>query len=422
MRLHTYTVLYLSGAMFVVLSVWAAVFYWNMLDEIHDSIDDGLENTKLLVISKAAEDTSLLYDKDNFWESNYRIRELRPEEAIHATDLYTDTTLFTQNEKDFEPFRMLTTVFRGVNGKYYKLRVISSTVEEDDLVEDLLYALLTLYLVLILGMLAINHVLLRRIWRPFYHTLDKLRGLKISDTHQVRFDATRVEEFKRLQEALQELIQTNRETFLAQKQFIENAAHELQTPLAIGINKLEMMAEKNDFSDEQLEKIGEVIDTLERLSKLNKSLLLLSKIENRQFPEVERVDLGELAQRIVDDFTDFAEYKSVTLRLEIKEPCTEMMNHSLAEILLTNLIKNTILHSPPGAEMRVVMDSRSFYVENGGNRPLDAAKIFTRFYKDSAQTQSTGLGLAIVQSIVALSGFRIGYSFEKDNHRFTVTF
>lgn len=419
MRLHTYTVLYLSGAMFVVLSVWAAVFYWNMLDEIHDSIDDGLENTKLLVISKAAEDTSLLHDKDNFWESNYRIRPLRPDEDMHGTDVYSDTTLFTQNEKDFEPFRMLTTVFRGADGNYYKLRVISSTVEEDDLVEDLLYALLTLYVILVVGMVLINHALLRRIWRPFYHTLDRLRGLRISDTQEVRFTPTRVDEFKRLQQALTDLIHSNRETFVAQKQFIENASHELQTPLAIGIGKLEMMAEQGDLSPGQMARLGEVMDTLERLSKLNKSLLLLSKIENRQFPEAEPVDLGELARHITDDFADFAEYKSVTLTLENREPCTVHMNRSLAEILLTNLVKNAILHNRPGGAVHVVIDARSLYVENTGSQALDADKIFTRFYKDSSQTQSSGLGLAIVQSIAAVSGFRIRYTFE-NAHRFTV--
>lgn len=421
MRLHTYTVLYLSGAMFVVLSVWAAVFYWNMLDEIHDSIDDGLENTKLLVISKAAEDTSLLHDKDNFWESNYRIRELRPDEDIHGTDRYSDTTFFTQNEKDFEPFRMLTSVFRGVDGRYYKLRVISSTVEEDDLVEDLLYALLALYLILIVGMVAINHVLLRRIWRPFYDTLEKLRGLRIQDTQGPAFEPTRVQEFKRLQAALAELIQSNRETFLAQKQFIENAAHELQTPLAIGITKLEMLAEADGFSPAQLEKISEAIDVLERMTKLNKSLLLLSKIENRQFPEVEAVDMGELARRVVDDFADFAEYRSVALTLRVQEPCTARMNRPLAEVLLTNLIKNAIVHTPAGGTVEVVMQAASFYVENSGAGALDADKIFTRFYKDSSQTQSTGLGLAIVQSIVGVSGFTVRYRYA-GAHRFSVVF
>lgn len=420
MRLHNYTVLYLSGAMFLVLSIWAAVFYLNMLDEIHDSIDDGLENTKLLVISKAAEDTTLLY-KDNFWESNYRIRELNPDESLDFVDTYSDTLLYTQNEKDYEPFRMLTSVFRGVNGKYYKLRVISSTVEEDDMVEDLLYSLLWLYLILIGGMVAIHYLLLRRIWKPFYKTIEKVRRLKISDTGKVAFYPTRVQEFRDLQQSLDELIRTNRETFLTQKQFIENAAHELQTPLAISINKLELLAEKTDFPPDQTEKISEVIASLERLTRLNKSLLLLSRIENRQFPDTQAVDIGELAQSLAADFADLAEFKNVTLTVDVNEPCTVQMNRSLAEILLTNLLKNALFHNRPDGFVRVTVNARSLLIENTGDKALDGEKIFGRFYKDSSQTQSTGLGLAIVQSIANLSGFRVTYGFA-DAHRFSVFF
>lgn len=420
MRLHNYTVLYLSGAMFVVLGVWAAVFYFNMLDEIQDSIDDGLENTKLLVITKAFGDTSLLY-KDNFWESNYRIREVRQQESVDFTDRYSDTLMYTQNERDFEPFRMLTTIFRGPNGKYYKLRVISSMVEEDDLIEDLLYSLLALYAILIVSMVVVNNFLLRRIWRSFYRTIDRLKGYNISDAAEIDFGETGVLEFRRLQQSLKELIRTNRETFRAQKQFIENAAHELQTPLAISINKLELMAEKNGFSAEQTEKIGEVVDSLERLTRLNKSLLLLSKIENRQFPDTEAVDLAALAHRVADDFKDLAEFKSVCMVIETASPCTVHMNRSLAEVLVTNLIKNAVFHNTAGGEVKVTTGARFLRITNPGSAPLDAGKIFGRFYKDSAQTQSTGLGLAIVQSIVSLYGFRIRYAFG-GGHHFTVDF
>jgi len=420
MRLHNYTVLYLSGTMFVVLSVWAAIFYWNMLDEIHDSIDDGLENTKLLVISKAMQDSTLL-DKDNFWESNYRIREVRPEETVDQYDRYTDTLIFTENEKDYEPFRMLTTMFMASNGKYYKLRIISSTVEEDDMVEDLLYSLIWLYVILVVGMLLINNFLLRRIWRPFYNTLEKLRGYKISEHKEVTFEPTRVEEFKRLQSSLDELIRSNREAFLAQKQFIENAAHELQTPLAISINKLELLAEKNGFSGDQMEKISEVIGSLERLTRLNKSLLLLSRIDNRQFPETEAVDMNALVKKIAEDFEEFAGFKAVHISVEEKGPCTVHMNRPLAEMLMANLIKNAIVHNREEGTVHITVYPHSCTVENSGTQPLAAEKIFTRFYKDSSQSQSTGLGLAIVQSIAGVYGFAVRYSFA-DAHRFTVHF
>jgi len=420
MRLHNYTVLYLSGAMFLVLSIWAAIFYVNMLDEIHDSIDDGLENTKLLVIRKTIEDSTILY-KDNFFESNYRIREIRPHESVAFKDVYSDTTFYTENEKDFEPFRMLTTVFKAQNDKFYKLRIISSMVEEDDLIEDLLYSLVSLYVVLIVSMVFVNNFLLRKIWQPFYHTIEKLRGYKISDQEEINFETTRVEEFKLLQKSLDELIKTNRETFNAQKQFIENASHELQTPLAIGINKLELMAEKNDFSDEQLQKISEVIDSLERLTRLNKSLLLLSKIENRQFPETENIDMNVLVKKLAGEFEELAGFKSVNMQIEENAELNILSNKPLAEILVTNLLKNAIFHNQQNGKVHVVLNSNSLTVENSGTEALDSEKIFGRFYKSPQQTQSTGLGLAIVQSIVDIYGFTILYEFN-GMHRFTVGF
>jgi len=420
MRLHNYTVLYLSGAMFLVLSIWAAIFYVNMLDEIHDSIDDGLENTKLLVIRKTIEDSTILH-KDNFFESNYRIREIKPHESVNYTDAYSDTTIYTENEKDFEPFRMLTTVFKASNDKYYKLRIISSMVEEDDLIEDLLYSLVALYLVLVVSMVLVNNFLLKKIWRPFYHTIEKLRGYKISDQDDINFKPTRVEEFKLLQKSLEDLIQTNRETFNAQKQFIENASHELQTPLAIGINKLELMAEKSDFSGEQLQKISEVIDSLERLTRLNKSLLLLSKIENRQFPETEKMDMNALVKKLAGEFEELADFKSVDIHIEENFELNISINKSLSEILVTNLLKNAIFHNQENGKVNVILNSNSLTVENSGGETLDSEKIFGRFYKSSQQTQSTGLGLAIVQSIIEMYGFTIRYEFN-GMHRFTIGF
>lgn len=419
MKLHNYTVLYLSVAMFLVLSIWAGMFYLNMLSEIEDSIDDGLENSKMLVINKTIEDTSLLY-KDNFRESNYRIREVRSEEVIQFTDIYSDTLMFTQNEKDYEPFRMLTTMFQASNGKYYKLRVISSTVEEDDLMEDLLYSLLALYAILVLSMILVNHFLLRRIWKAFYEVIDKTRGYKISTHDEIIFEKTSVDEFALLQRTLKDLIQSNRETFDAQKQFIENASHELQTPLAISINKLELLAEKNNFSDEQLKKLSEVIDSLERLTRLNKSLLLLSKIENRQFPETEIVDINTLVKKLTHEFAELIQFKSINISIEEKGNCYISINTSLAEVLLMNLLKNAISHTPENGAIHIILDRNSIVIDNTGDKKLDSSKIFSRFYKASNQAQSTGLGLAIVQSIVDLYGFQICYEFEQNKHRFII--
>lgn len=420
LKLHNYTVLYLSGALFLVLSIWAAIFYINMIDEIHDSIDDGLNNSKILIINKVFEDSSLLH-KDNFLESNYRIREVEKEQYLDFRDTFADTLLYTQYEEDYEPFRMLTTIFVGPNGKYYKLRVISSMVEEDDLIEDLLYSLLWLYLVLIVSMVAVNYLLLGRIWRSFYSTLKAVRGYKISDKQDIQFEKTRVQEFSRLQETLNDLIRSNKEVFQAQKQFIENAAHELQTPLAISINKLELLAEKNNFGDEQLQQIGAVIANLERLTRLNRSLLLLSKIDNRQFDESEPVDMNAVIHKLCEDLEELAEYRNIRLLTEESGTCTYTMNRTLAEVLFTNLIKNALTHTEPGGEIRIHIEEKRIYIENVGAPALDASRIFQRFYKASGENSSTGLGLAIVKSISDVYGFSVTYTYP-DAHRFSVYF
>jgi len=420
MKLHNYTVLYLSGAMFVVLSIWAAIFYINMLDEIHDSIDDGLNNSKILIINKVSEDSSLLY-KDNFLESNYRIREVRKEDYLDFKDTFTDTLLYTEYEADYEPFRMLTTVFAAPNGKFYKLRVISSMVEEDDLIEDLLYSLLWLYIILIVSMVAINYLLLGRIWRSFYSTLKAVRGYKISDKQDIRFEKTRVSEFKRLQETLQDLIRSNKEVFLAQKQFIENASHELQTPLAISINKLELLAEKHPLNDDQLQQIGAVIENLERLTRLNKSLLLLSKIDNRQFEQSEAADMNAVIYKLAEDFEELAEYRRLQLHIEEDGRCVYTMNRTLAEVLFTNLIKNALAHTESGGLVKIHIRNTQVCIENSGGPALDTTRIFQRFYKESGDAGSTGLGLAIVKSIAAVYGFSLNYSYN-GLHRFCVHF
>jgi hypothetical protein len=73
MKLLNHTLLYLSVSLLAVLGLWAVIFYFNMLDEVKDSIDDGLANYKMLIIYKAQEDTSVLRSAQ-FVDINYIIR------------------------------------------------------------------------------------------------------------------------------------------------------------------------------------------------------------------------------------------------------------------------------------------------------------------------------------------------------------
>lgn len=415
MNLLNYTLKYLSIALLLVISIWAVLFYLNMIDEVQDSLDDGLENNKMLVIQRVEKDTGII-ERSGFSEHNYEIKEVTERSGLKFKEKYKDTLMYTLNEEDMEPFRMLTTVF-SKNNKYYEMKVVSSTVEEDDLVSSLLYSLIWLYGAILISFFVINHLLLRKIWTPFYQLLKRLKAFRLDKDEGIETGSTEVKEFKELNAAVKSLVTQSLGTYGNQKQFIENAAHELQTPLAISLNRLELLAEHEDLSDHHLEAIGQVIGTLQRLTRLNKSLLLLSKIENKQYGEVGLISVNRLTETLISEYEDLAALKSVQLHLKEEAPLEIAMNKDLAAILLSNLLKNAITHNITGGAVTISINVHGLMISNAGRSvALDPEKIFKRFKKDSTAQNSTGLGLAIVKAIIDLYGFDIQYSYTDQHH------
>ena len=420
MKLLNYTTTFFAVILLVIIPVWAALFYYNMLDEIYDSMDDGLDNQKLLVIQKARTD-STLFRRTSFEEGDYTIREIPAQLAGPSRDLYVDTLMYMKNEDEFEPVRMLKTVF-AQNSRYYELKVITSMVEEDDLINQLLYSLLWLYLGLVATILVLNNVLLRKIWQPFYRLLKRLKSFRLEAPQPIGDIDTRIDEFRLLNDTVQKLLKANITAYNSQKQFIENAAHELQTPLAICLNKLELFVERHPLSEEQLGQLAAVMNNLQRASRLNQSLLLLSRIENQQFDKAVAVDLNALAAQVLTDFAEQAAYKEVRVTLKEEEASTVTMHPDLVAVMLTNLVKNAIVHNRPGGWVQVVLKRDSLEVHNTGSpAPLDRDKIFNRFYKEQSSSASTGLGLAIVKAIADLYGFEVAYTY-REAHIITVRF
>lgn len=420
MKLLHYTSVSFAGILLVIISVWAAVFYYAMLDEIYDSIDDGLDNQKGLVIGKAASDTTVLH-KNSFDESDYAIREIPATSATGTYDTYIDTIMYMQNEKSHEPVRMLKTVF-AQDGRYYQLQVATSMVEEDDLIQQLFYYVLGLYFGLVTTIILFNNFLLKKIWRPFYRLLKRLKKFRLDKPEPVCPEKTNVDEFRMLIETIQKLLQRNIDVYNSQKDFIENASHELQTPLAISINKLEALAESNQLAPAQLALLSSAMDNLGRLTRLNKSLLLLSKIENKQFAEKSPVSIARVTRQIAGDFSDQAVFNQLQVSIDEKDPCIQQMNADLAAILVTNLVKNAIVHNQPGGFVHITIDKTMLSIENAGDGPaLDEQKIFSRFHTAEPAGASTGLGLAIVKAIAGLYQFKAAYRYSQ-KHIITILF
>ncbi len=409
MKLLNYTTLIFSAILLLLLSLWAVIFYFEMLDEIYDSLDDGLENQKILVFQKIRQDPGLL--ELSFQENGFEVEEIPKEQALGFTDSYRDTLMFMQNERDYEPVRLLESVFEQ-DARYYRLMVVSSMVEEDDLVKELFFALLWLYFGLILSIILLNGLLHRKIWKPFYRLLAQLGAFSLEKDVQVKTEPTRISEFQLLNTQIEKMLRKTVDTYNDQKQFIENTSHELQTPLAISINKLELLVENNELSDRQIEVVGSVIESLERLTRFNRSLLLLSKIENLQFPEMEMVNFNELAKELVKEFEDLAQHREMQLEITEGPVLQQQMNRDLATILLSNLLKNALLHGERGSIVEIAFLPGRLEISNAGaKQPLDPSSLSSRFRKTDVNSRSSGLGLSISKAIADRFGLKLGYEY-----------
>ncbi|WP_262246171.1 sensor histidine kinase [Parapedobacter soli] len=417
MKLLNHTLLYLSASLIFILSIWAVVFYFSMMDEVYDSIDDGLENYKMLIIKKASRDSTLL-QKNRFDESNYAIRPIPRDIALQATEDFRDTSMYMEYDEDYEVVRMLTTYFSTPDEQYYELKIIASMVEGEDLLGDLLHALVWLYVAVIASAFIINNWVLRKIWRPFYRLQHELRGFKLGVDKTFNPPQTKVAEFKDMNDTVAELLRANIAVFQQQKQFLENASHELQTPLAIAINKLELLLEQSQGDDAQ--QLANAIHYLERMTRLNKSLLLLSKIENRQFAAEARIDFNARLQQQVADFSELLHYRHIDVEITDEAPLVRYFNPDLADVLITNLLKNAVVHNHDGGQIRIVVKADRFEIANtGAAQPLDAEKMFARFYRSSDSSTSTGLGLAVAKAIAQLHRAELTYRYGGGLHRFT---
>ncbi len=420
MKLIHHTLLYLSLILFTTVGLWTVLFYSQLLNQVKITTDEGLGNYKIAIIDQLKDD-SLIVQQEMFLDKNYIIKDISEDYALQVRDVYKDTLIFSELRNTNYQVRMLTTAFVATDGRYYEMNVISQELDKGEIIRKIALSLIFLFLFLLLSTLLINNFVLKKTWKPFYLLLNYLNDFRLDRSVSRELSETSIKEFSLLNESVQNLLKTNADIFNSQKQFIENASHELQTPLAIGINKLELLAGDDELSPDQIRKIGDIIEAFQRLSGLNKSLLLLSKIENRQFISEEPVNFDGIFSRILHDFSDYREYQKIIIDYRKEDEWVFDMNNDLADMLVMNLVKNAIIHNHPGGEVIIRLNSSSFTIENTSPEPkISSDKLFKRFIKNPHSKSSTGLGLAIVKAIADVSGIIVTYSFS-DRHVFTVS-
>lgn len=411
----------ISLALIVVLTVWAGFFYMAVVEEVNDEVDDTLEDYSegLIIRALSGEDMPTASNGSNNQYYLYGVSESYA--ASHPQITYRDEMVFITEKSETEPARVLITIFRTEDERYMELVVYTPTIEKLDLLRAILGWIIFLYVLLLLIILSINIWVFRKNMKPLYVLLKWLDTSQLGKKNEPLENTTKITEFRKLNAATMAFAERGEKLFEQQKTFIGNASHEMQTPLAICRNRLEMLMEDETLTEHQLNELIKTHQTLENLTRMNRSLLLLCKIENGQFVDTRSVCLNDILAHYLDDYKEVYAYRNITVTVTTDSSFCVEMNDSLVSVLVTNLLKNSFVHNIDGGFIYIKITANTFEISNTGEKPLDRERIFERFYQGQKKEGSTGLGLALVDSICKANHLKIDYTYVENRHIFTIS-
>ena len=345
MRLLHVTTLRLSLFTAILLSFWSVFFYFSLMDEVYDEIDDSLEDYAEIIITRSLRGETLPGNSNG--SNNYyflrKISESYAQEVPHVR--YEDREIKLDYKNEIEPARVLTYIFMHADGQYYELVVATPNIDKDDLRQDIAFWILFLFIMLLVSIVLVNFWGVKRSMRPLRILLHWLDNYHLEQHNEPLHNPTNILEYNCLNKAVTNSMERGKELYEQQKVFIGNASHEMQTPIAACQNRIEMLLEDEELGEKQMGELIKVNQTLRQLSRLNKSLLLLCKIENGQYAHDTSHDLTDCLKRLLPDFESVYAHKNISTTLDILAPFITNIDENLVDILLSNLVKNAYVHN-----------------------------------------------------------------------------
>jgi signal transduction histidine kinase len=392
--------------------------YYLIKSELREGTDESLSKDKLnaeQIIGSRVISSPLFLSSDS-------LSYIKPFIGKPLKSGYFDTIIFDKLEQEELGYRLLVN-YKTKNQTTYQITLLKPTLEEDDLLESLFTAFSVIIGFLVFSFFIVNWFIAKTLWKPFYKTVTQLHGYDITNHPSLNFDKVLTKEFNQLNMALTNMTTKIYSDYQQQKEFTENAAHEMQTPLAVIKANLNLLVQSQHLKEEDMNQLQAIENTVKKLSSLNKALLLLSKIDNKQFKEQEHLNVKELLSRCLLNFEALIEAKQIQLTSAISTDVILNANSSLLDILISNLIQNAIRHNSNGGKINIILNATFLTISNTGE-PLriSPTELFVRFKKNDASKESLGLGLAIVKSISSTYGYKLNYNYENNLHYFKVTF
>ena len=323
-------------------------------------------------------------------------------------------------------YKLVVTSFYTINGSHYRITTYSFIPSFYQLLPGVVDSFKWILLLLLVLVVISGGLISKYILAPFKRTMRMIQSFDLKQKGSIHLQHTRTSEFRELNEFLTKMTDKAREDYQSLKEFTENASHELQTPTAIIRGKLDLLME-SDIRDEQAILIAEMQNALERLSRIHSSLTLLTKLENQEYRPGEPVCISNLARETLASFDELIQMKTIELQVHIEKAVYIPLHHSLADLLLSNLISNAIRHNAvlEGKKglIRVNLTREGLVIVNTGREPIvPTQELFERFKKGNTGSDSIGIGLAIVRQICDLSDFDIDYQYAGGLHMLAVSF
>jgi signal transduction histidine kinase len=413
MRLLTKNIILLLVVTLLVFSGGIFLFYHQLKEIMEEETVEELYAQKEKIenyVQLQNEFPSLVLGKFNYAET-----------TVKQENKLEDVLVYVDEEDEKQLFKQLNFQL-SLNGKLYSCSISKSLFESDDLIETILYSFAITLGLLVFLFVVFNYIFSGIIWRPFFKTIKYITDYDVEKRQPLSLPDTGTKEFRQLHEALNKMTDKITRDIESLKAFTENASHELQTPLAIIKNKVELLVQDENLTAEQVDLLTTINKTAVRLSKINQTLLLLTKIENGQFNKNEVVDISILLNEKIEHFIELASIKGIKMNISTAN-CTLAIDPALVEIVFSNLISNALKYTAPKEEIYITLEQNVFSVSNPG-KPLaaDNEKIFDRFYKENSHADSVGLGLALVKQISLVCGHSVEYEYKNQSHIFRYNF
>ncbi|MGZ4117622.1 MAG: sensor histidine kinase [Bacteroidia bacterium] len=421
MKLLNKTNIYTSIVTLLLFSLGIFIMYTVIIQKIDSELDEHLLVNKDQVIAGLRKGKPAVYFYSNIGEK-IEIKQI-PKQTSFKNVFQNYTTYQKDGDEGEEELNFRKITFQTVVfNEALEISIISSLSERREIGEYISGVILLFLFLALIILFLLNSLISKYIWSPFYKTLAKIKKCKVEENKLLVLEKTNIVEFSELNTTLNNFIQKIQEDYTNLKEFTENISHETQTPVAVISAKIEMLMQEN-YSPKQQGMLVEAYKAVQRLKKLNETIVMLTRIENSQYVDFEIINLQDAINEKLTELDDFIKAKNISTAVIGVKPVQKKLNPLLLNILLNNLLINAVKHNlPENGYIKIKLNENGFTIENSGaSGKIDKENIFEKFKRYTTIEDSIGLGLSIIKKITDSLNWHIKYEYKNGAHIFEIT-